>query len=71
MFTTVQEVRVQKMNKYQYEVYEVSDINFQRLHIGDKYKGGVVAEGIGGLANEHLLIVAYEIVENEDEQEPA
>ena len=54
------------MSKYIYEVYEVSKEVFNKTTIGAPYKGGQIADGIGGLDNELLLIVGYEIGEDED-----
>lgn len=55
------------MSKYQYEVYEVSKEVFNQMKIGDVYNNGQIAEGIGGLDNELLFVVGYEIGEDEDE----
>ena len=52
------------MSKYMYDVIEVSKEFFNEMKIGDKHRGGVIAEGLGGLDDELLLIVAYKIVED-------
>ena len=54
------------MSKYMYDVIEVSKEFFNKMKIGDKHRGGVVAEGLGGLDDELLLVIGYEIVEDED-----
>ena len=54
------------MSKYMYDVVEVSKEFFNKIKIGDKHRGGVIAEGISGLDDDLLLIVAYKIVEDED-----
>ena len=52
------------MRKYYYEVVEVSKEVFNKMKIGDVYADGQIAEGIGGVDNELLLVVAYAIGED-------
>ena len=54
------------MSKYYYEVSEIPHEDYAGLKIGDKFRGGVVVDGIDG---ECLVVVGYEIVEDEDEPE--
>ena len=55
------------MSKYMYDVVEVSKEFFNKMKIGDKHRGGVVAEGLGGLDDELLLVIGYEIVGDKDD----
>ena len=51
------------MTKYIYGVFE---IDAREPKLGSKFKGGVVADIIGGIKDERLVVVGYEIVEDED-----
>ena len=53
------------MSKYEYEVVGVSKEFFNKMKIGDEYQGGIIVDGIGGLDNELLLVIGYEIVEED------
>ena len=45
---------------YTYQIYVVDDATYEAHRIGEQYQGGRVVDGIGGLNNEQLLVVAYE-----------
>ena len=50
------------MIRYCYEIHEMLDeMIFGEMKIGDHHFGGVVADGVGGLNDEMLVVVAYEI----------
>lgn len=53
------------MSKYTYGIFEVS-YHKADPKLGSKFKGGVVTDIIGGIEDERLVIVGYEIVENEE-----
>ncbi len=53
------------MTEYHYDIVEI----FQRFlepQLYSKFRGGIVADIIGGLEDERLVVVGYEIVEDED-----
>lgn len=53
------------MSKYMYEVYELhKDHIGWEPSLGVKFKGGIVTDIIGGIKDERLVIVGYEIVED-------
>ena len=55
------------MKKYYYEVYMIPLASFAEPKLGGKFRGGVVVDIIGGIKDERLVVVGYEIVENEDD----
>ena len=45
---------------YTYQVYVVDGATYEAHRIGDRYQGGRVVDGIGGMGQDKLLVVAYE-----------
>lgn len=56
------------MSKYEYKIFEVSVRVFNTFKFEKEYGGGILAEGISGINDELLFVVAYEIVEDEDDK---
>ena len=52
--------QVQKMSKYRYAVYISPYDNYDQPSLHSPWQGGTVADIIGGLDNELLIVVAYE-----------
>ncbi len=47
------------MTEYDYQVHVVTDAEYDRIALGSLFRGGIVAEGCGGLENDCLIITAY------------
>ena len=44
---------------YTYQVYVVDGATYEAHRVGDQYQGGRVVDGIGGMGQDQLLVVAY------------
>ena len=44
---------------YSYQVYVVDGATYEAHRVGDRYQGGRVVDGIGGMGQDQLLVVAY------------
>ena len=55
------------MKKYIYKIFEVSR-RFLEPKLNTKFRGGVVTDIIGGIEDERLVVVGYEVAEDEDGQ---
>ncbi len=53
------------MSKYIYRIFEIHELD---PNLNSKFNGGIVADIIGGLEDERLVVVGYEIVEDEDDR---
>ena len=59
------------MSNYYYEVFKIPHEDYAEPELEASFRGGVVADIVGGLKDERLVVIAYEIIGDEDEQEPA
>ena len=67
------------MSKYYYEIFVIPHEDYAEPKLSDTFRGGIVADVIGGIKDERLVVIGYEIVvvtgykivEDEDEQKPA
>ncbi len=50
---------------YSYEIFIVSDNEYQQVNIGDTFRDGVLVDGLGGLENDCLHVVAHEYEEED------
>lgn len=49
------------MSKFRYEIYVVSDQEYQMTKINDEFRGGVVINGMAGLEDDALVLTAHAI----------